>query len=51
VEFLGDLVKRLTVDREVDLRLLSWFTLTDLSEDNPTELIKSDGTGKLTFDA
>ncbi|UCH57785.1 MAG: hypothetical protein JSV18_02435 [Candidatus Bathyarchaeota archaeon] len=48
-EFLTQLVGRLTEQQELDLRLLSWSWLADLTEDDHIGLIGRDGTEKSAF--
>jgi hypothetical protein len=50
-ELLWDLVGRLTLDQGVDLELVKWSWLTDLSPEDTTGLIGRDGTPKAAYDA
>ena len=50
-QLLWDVVERLTLDQGVDLRLLMWSWLTDLSEEDTTGLIHRDGTPKAAYEA
>ena len=50
-ELLWDLVGRLTLDQGVDLRLVMWSWLTDLSTEDTTGLIGRDGTPKAAYEA
>lgn len=47
--FLGQVVGRLTTAQGIDLELLGWCWLYDLSPDQPVGLIKSDGTEKAAY--
>ncbi|NQT09345.1 hypothetical protein HQ586_09725 [Candidatus Bathyarchaeota archaeon] len=48
---IWDLVGRLTLDQGVDLELVMWSWLTDLSPEDTTGLISRDGTPKTAYEA
>ncbi|MDM7999836.1 MAG: hypothetical protein QUS33_07530 [Dehalococcoidia bacterium] len=48
-DFLTHLVGRLTADQGIDLELMGWCWLYDLSPDQPIGLITSDGTEKAAY--
>jgi len=50
-ELLWDIVGRLTLDIGVDLKLVMWSWLTDLSPEDTTGLICRDGTPKAAYEA
>lgn len=51
VDFLSEVTDRLTIDQEIELRLISWIWLHDLGEDDHSGLIKMDGTEKEAYKA
>jgi hypothetical protein len=50
-EFLLQVAGRLTRDQGLDLHMLAWIWLTDLTEDDHTGLISRDGHQKLAYQA
>ena len=49
-EFLGDVVGRLTLNKSVDLKLLMWNWLTDISDVTQSGMVYPDGTEKMVHD-
>jgi hypothetical protein len=48
-DFLSEIAERLTVEQGIDLHLLAWSWLHDLTEEDSTGLIRRDGVKKLAY--